>query len=236
MLKNYFAIAWRTFLRSKGYSLINILGLAIGLSACMLIGLYVHHELSFDQFNEKADRIYRVDEELKFGSNHLDLAITNATFGETARFEFQQVEQTTRLQGYGFFMVRKGDTNIKEGNVAWADSTLFDVFTLPTIAGDPKTALKEPHSIVITESVARKYFDKTDVVGQMLTINNTESRKITAVIKEIPSNSHFQFTSFVPMVEDKSASEDHWAASQNWTTYLLLKPDADPNMLTVEIK
>ena len=101
MYKSYFTIAWRTFLRSKGYSLINISGLAIGLSACLLIALYVHHELSYDRFHEKANRIYRVDSELKFGDNHMILALTNPLFGETAKADFPQIEQTTRLQWYG---------------------------------------------------------------------------------------------------------------------------------------
>jgi putative ABC transport system permease protein len=229
MYKNYFTIAWRTFLKSKGYSFINIAGLGVGLSACLLIGLYVNHELSYDRFHEKAIRIFRVSMELKFGDNHMDLAVTNPLFGETAKNEIQQIEQTTRLRWYGSFLVKKGDENIREGNVAWADSTLFDVFTLPMISGNPRTALTEPNSIVITESVARKYFDKTDVVGETLTINNTESRKITGVIKDLPSNMHFQFTSFLPIVDDKSALDGTWAGNQNWSTYLLLKEGVDVN-------
>jgi putative ABC transport system permease protein len=227
MYKNYFTIAWRTFLKSKGYSFINIAGLAVGLSACLLIGLYVKHELSYDRFHEKAPRVYRVNMELKFGDNHLDLACANPLFGETAENEIQQVELTTRLRWYGGFLVKKGNENIREGNIAWADSTLFDVFTLPMISGNPKTALTEPNSIVITESVARKYFDRTDVAGETLTINNTQSRKITGVIKDLPSNMHFQFTSFVPTIEREDALDGTWAGSQNWNTYVLLKEGAN---------
>jgi putative ABC transport system permease protein len=227
MYKNYFTIAWRTFLKSKGYSFINIAGLAVGLSACLLIGLYVKHELSYDRFHEKASRVYRVNMDLKFGDNHLGLAVANPTFGETAMNEVQQVEVSTRLQWAGGFLVKKVNENLTEGNVAWADSTLFDVFTLPMIQGNPRTALTEPNSIVITESVARKYFDRADVVGETLTINNSESRKITGVIKDIPSNMHFQFTSFLPIVERKDALEDSWGGNQNWNTYLLLKEGAN---------
>ncbi len=227
MYKNYFTIAWRTFLKSKGYSFINIAGLAVGLSACLLIGLYVKHELSYDRFHEKAARVYRVNMELRFGDNHMHLAVANPLFGETAKNEIQQVEQTTRLRWYGSFLVKKGNENIREGNVGWADSTLFDVFTLPMISGNPKTALTEPNSIVVTESVARKYFDRTDVVGEILTIDNTQSRKITGVIKDLPSNLHFQFTSFLPIIEDEYALEGTWAGSQNWNTYLLLKEGAN---------
>ncbi|MBX2917580.1 MAG: ABC transporter permease [Cyclobacteriaceae bacterium] len=229
MYKNYITIAWRTFRKSTGYSFINIAGLAVGLSACLLIGLYVQHELSFDNFHEKGARVFRVNMELKFGDNHLDLAVANPLFGETAKTEIQEVETFTRLQWYGSLLVKKGNENIKEENVAWADSTLFDVFTLPMISGNPKTALTEPHSIVVTESVARKYFDNTDVVGETLTINNTESRKITGVIKDLPSNMHIRFTSFVPIVERNDALDGTWAGSQNWNTYLLLKQNANAN-------
>lgn len=232
MYKNYFTIAWRTFLKSKGYSAINIIGLAVGLSACLLIGLYVKHELSYDRFHEKANRVYRVNMELKFGDNHLDLAVANALFGETAEIEIPQVEQTTRLQWYGSFLVKKGNENIRERNVAWADSTLFEVFTMPMLSGNPSTALKEPNSIVITESVARKYFDRADVLGETLTINNSESRKITGIIKDLPSNMHFQFTSFVPLVERDDAVDPSWAGSQNWNTYLLLKPGSNEAEVT----
>ncbi|HET7178499.1 MAG TPA: ABC transporter permease, partial [Chryseosolibacter sp.] len=227
MYKNYFKIAWRTFLKSKGYSFINITGLAVGLSACLLIGLYVQHQLSYDRFNEKADRIFRVNVEIRFGDNHLDLALANPLFGETAKNELPEVEQFTRLHWYGSFLVKKGNENIREGNVAWADSTLFDVFTLPMISGNPRTALTEPNSIVIAESVARKYFGRTDVVGETLTIDNTHSRKITGVIKDIPSNAHFPFTSFLPMIDNEYATDPTWAGSQDWSTYLLLKEGAN---------
>lgn len=235
MYKNYFTIAWRTFLKSKGYSFINIAGLAVGLAACLLIGLYVKHELSYDRFHEKAARTYRVNMELKFGDNHLELAQANPLFGKTAIDEIPQVEQATRLRWYGSFLVKKENENIREGNVAWADSTLFDVFTLPMIAGNPKTALTEPNSIVITESVARKYFNRTDVVGEILTIDNTTSRKITGVIKDLPSNMHFQFTSFIPLVEDEYARDGTWAGSQNWNTYLVLKEGANVDEVVAQL-
>jgi len=235
MYKSYFKIGWRNLVKNKGYSLINIGGLALGLTVCMLIGLYVHHELSYDQFNEKADRIYRVNTEIKFGGNHLDLAVVSSIFGETAKTELAQIEQTTRLRWYGGFLVKKGNENIQEGNVGQADSTFFEIFTLPMIYGDPKKALTEPNSIVITEFVAKKYFQSTDVLGKTLTINNTGSRKITGVIKDIPQNCHFQFTSFIPMLEDPNANEVNWAGSQNYNTYFLLKPNTDIKALTLAL-
>lgn len=236
MYKSYFIIAWRNILKSKGYTAINILGLSIGITACILIALYVQFELSFDRFNLKTDRIYRVNNEIKFGDNHLDLAVTNAIFGETALHDFSQIEQYTRLIWYGGVLVKKDDENIRESNVARADASLFEVFTLPMISGNPKTALSEPNSIVITESIARKYFGATDVAGQMLVINNVENRKVTGVIKDIPKNCHFQFNMFLPMVENEQSRENNWAGNQNWATYLLLKPGTNADALTSELK
>lgn len=235
MYKNYFIIAWRNIIRNKGYTAINILGLSIGIAACILIALYVQFELSYDRFNLKADRVYRVNNEIKFGDNHLDLAVTNAIFGETAKHDFQQIEQYARLTWYGSLLIKKGNENIREGNVAWADSTLFDVFTLPMISGNPKTALSEPNSIVITESIAMKYFGKTDVAGQTLVIDNQQIRKVTGVIKDVPTNCHFRFNLFLPLVENEYAKENNWAGGQNWNTYLLLKPGTDPDALTTEL-
>jgi putative ABC transport system permease protein len=235
MYKSYFIIAWRNILRNKGYTAINILGLSIGIAACILIALYVQFELSYDRFNLKADRVYRVNNEIKFGDNHLDLAVTNAIFGETAKHDFQQIETYARLTWYGSLLIKKGNENIREGNVAWADSTLFDVFTLPMISGNPKTALAEPNSIVITESIAMKYFGATDVAGQTLVIDNKQIRKVTGVIKDVPLNCHFRFNLFLPLVENEYAKENNWAGGQNWNTYLLLKPDTDANALVPEL-
>jgi len=235
MYKSYFKVAWRNILKSKGYTTINVLGLSIGLAACILIALYVQFELSYDRFNAKADRIYRANMEIKFGGNHMDLAVTNAIFGETALHDFPQIEQTTRLRWYGGFLVKKDNENIREGNVAWADASLFEVFTLPMISGNPKTALAEPNSIVITESIAKKYFGATDVAGQTLVINNTENRKVTGVIKDIPPNCHFQFNMFIPIVEHSESKENNWAGGQNWNTYLLLSPGTDADALVPEL-
>lgn len=236
MFRNYFLIAWRNIRKHKTFAAINVGGLSVGLAACMLIALYVWHEWSFDRFNEKVDRIYRANLEIKFGENHLDLAVTNAIFGSTAKDLFPQIEQTTRLAWYGSLLVKKGAESIKEENVAWADSSLFEVFTLPMLYGDPKTALRDPNSIVITESVARRIFGTSAVLDKTLLIDDTQSRKITGVIKDLPKNCHFQFTSYIPMVENPGSKETTWAGSQNWNTYLLLRPDADPQTLTPQLQ
>ena len=137
-----------------------------------------------------ADRIYRVDGDLQFGGNHFILAVSPDAIGPVLKKDFPQVEQYVRLRSYGGFLVKKGNENLEEKKVIYADSTLFDVFTLPLITGDSRTALVEPKSIVITEKTALKYFNTTDVVGKPLVINDTGIYKITGVIKNIPRHSH----------------------------------------------
>ncbi len=144
MIKNYFKIAFRNLWNNKGFSAINIVGLAVGLATCLLMLFYVTDELSYDKFNEKADRIYRVDGDIQFGGNHFVLAVAPDPMGPALKNDFPQVEQYVRFRGYGGLLVKKGNQNISEDKVIYADSTLFDVFTLPMIQGDPNTALKEP--------------------------------------------------------------------------------------------
>lgn len=235
MYKSFIIVAWRNFLKSKGYSTINILGLAIAMTAFMLIVLYVRHELSFDRFNVNADRIYRVNNEIKFGDNHINVAAAGASFASTAKADFPQIEATTRMHWHGSLLVKIGNERLRQQNVAYADSTLFEVFSLPIIAGNAKTALNEPNTIVLTESVARKFFGTTDVLGKTLTVDDNKTRKVSAIIKDIPSNSHFRFECFIPMIEDARSNEDIWAGGQNYSTYLLLRPDADPEALSVEL-
>jgi putative ABC transport system permease protein len=198
MIKNFIKVAVRNLVKNKFYTSINIIGLAVGLATCLLILLYVLDELSFDKYNKNAERIFRVNNEVKFGDNYFDMAVSPALLGTTMVKDFPQVEQYTRLRWYGGFLVKKGNENIQEDRIGFADSTLFDVFTLPLIAGNPKTALREPHSLVITEKIARKYFNSVDAVGKQMIINDTGNYKVTAVIEDIPRQSHFNFDMFVP--------------------------------------
>ncbi len=234
MFKNYFKTAFRSLIKNKFYTSINVIGLAVGLATCLLIMLYVLDELSYDRYNVNADRIYRVNNEIKFGDNYFDMAVAPALMGSTMVREIPQVQQYTRLRWYGSFLVKKGNENIQEGRVGFADSSLFDVFTLPMIDGDPKTALKESHSLVITETIAKKYFNSTDVVGKTMVINDTGNYKITGVIKDIPKQSHFNFDFFVPMIENNRSNEDNWL-SENWNTYILLKQNADVKQVEAQL-
>ena len=234
MIKNYFKTAWRNLYKNKGFSAINIFGLAIGIATCLLITLYVWNELSYDKYNTKADRIYRIDGDVQFAGHHWILAVTPDPIGAALKKDFPQVEQYVRFRGYGGFLVKKGAENVREDKVIYADPTVFDVFTLPMLQGNQGTALQDPHTVVITESTAKKYFNKTDVVGKTLTINDTGNYKITGVIKDIPQQSHFHFDFFVSLTESEESKQNNWL-SNNFNTYILLKPGADAKALNAQM-
>jgi putative ABC transport system permease protein len=235
MIRNYLKTAIRNLWKNKGFSAINIIGLAIGLATCLLIIIYVMDELSYDRWNPNADRIYRLDGEIKYGGNHFILAVAPAPGGPTVLRDYPEVEKEVRFRNQGGRLVRKGNQNIREDAVIFADSTLFDVFPLPVIAGDPHTALINSRTAVITEKIARKYFDAVDVVGRTLLINDSIPYKVTAVIRDMPVQSHFRFDIFLSLSELEEGKEmDNWL-SNNFNTYLLLKKGTDPRRFEAKI-
>jgi putative ABC transport system permease protein len=225
MVRNYLKVALRNLWKNKGFSAINILGLAIGLACFLLIALYVVDELSYDRFHEKANRIYRVDSEIKFGGNELNLAVTSDPMGPTLKKDYPQVEEYVRIHADGGFMFRKGNEFVREGDVIYADSTLFNVFTLPVISGSAKGALDAPNTIVISESAAKRYFTSTDVIGKSMELDDKSLFRITAVIKDLPHNSHFRPDFILPIKNDKYG----WGSylSHNFNTYIVLRPGTD---------
>ncbi|RVU02746.1 FtsX-like permease family protein [Mucilaginibacter limnophilus] len=226
MIKNYFKTAYRSLKKNKGFTIINLLGLALGLTIFMLISLYVYDELRYDRYNEKAGRIYRFNSDLKFGGNTGSYAVSPAPLAAAVRADLPEVESTVRFRMWGGAQVKKGNMNIHEHAVVFADSTLFKVFTLPMLYGNPATALKEPNTVVITEKMAGKYFGKVNVVGQTLTLNNNELYKVTGVIKDVPRQSHFDFDFYLSMSGFEDSRNESWF-SNNYNTYVLLKKTAD---------
>jgi putative ABC transport system permease protein len=228
MIKNYFKIAWRNLRKNKVYSFINIAGLAIGLSCFLLIALYVMDELSYDRYNVKADQIYRINSDIHIGGADLHIPLTSDMMGQLLKQDYPQVEEYTRIYtSSGNKLIKKGNEYIDESRVANVDSTFFNLFTLPAIEGDTKTALNEPNTVVLTESTAKKYFGSTNVLGKTIETksdNNTDY-KITAVIKDIPEDSHFHFDFLFSMKN----VDYKWnqLTSHNFYTYLLLKKGTD---------
>jgi putative ABC transport system permease protein len=228
MLKNYLAVAWRNLLKSKLYSFINITGLAIGLASFILIALYVMDELSYDKYNDKADRIYRINSDISFGGGDLHLPVTSDMMGQLLKKDYPEIEQYTRIYASdGSKLIKKNKDFIEEDRVANVDSTFFDVFSLPALSGITHTALNDPNTVVISESAAKKYFGTTDVMGKTIEIKADKNPfyKITAVIKDIPNDSHFHFDFMFSMKN----VDYNWGdlSSHNFYTYLLLKKGAD---------
>jgi putative ABC transport system permease protein len=226
MFRNYLKTAWRSLRKNKTFSILNIIGLSIGVACSLLIALYVLDELSYDRFNTQANRIYRIDEQVKFGDFNYNGTLVPALMGPVFARDFNQIAQYTRLKYNPNVVIRKDGEDIREDKAVYADSSLFDVFTLEMIAGDKKTALREPHSLVITESAARKYFASLDILGKTLLVNDTVPYKITGVIKDVPRLSHFNFDLFMPVCELPESQGTSWI-QYNFQTYLLLKPGTD---------
>ncbi|MES2647236.1 MAG: ABC transporter permease [Bacteroidota bacterium] len=227
MFRNFLKVAWRNLVKNKAFSLINIIGLATGLACFILITLYVVDELSFDRHNKHADRIFRVDSDIKIGGTVLDLAVASDPMGATLKKDYPQVEAYVRFYRNGSKLVKKGNEYISENAVIHADSTLFDVFTLPVISGDAKTALNEPNTVVITESTANKYFGNSNVIGKMLETNDNDKTlyKVTAVIRDLPKNSHLNFHLIFSMDNVEYGFGNY--LSNNFPTYVLLKDGVD---------
>ncbi len=230
MIRNYIKTAFRSLLKNKGFTVLNVLGLSLGLASCLLIIFYVVDELSYDRYNAKADRIYRVNEDLKLGENNVKYAVCMPPLAQTLKSEFPCVENTVRIKNVGLRHVKKGATNIVENNVAFADPSLFDVFTLPMINGSPATALAEPNSVVITETTAKKYFNSTNVVGKILTFDDNTLYKVTGVIRDIPRQSHFNFDFFISMSTFPDSRSTGWLQS-DYNTYVLFKKAGDHKKL-----
>jgi len=228
MFRNYLKIAFRSLRKSKGFTALNIIGLAAGLGVCLLIVLYVTDELSYDRYNVNADRIYRIDEDVYLNNTRFETATISKFFGPTLVASYPKIQQMVRFRDNGGNqLVRKGNDHILDHHFTFADSTIFKVFTLPMIAGDPNTALNNPHSIVIDESAARRYFNSTDVIGRTLEIGrNNTPLKITGVIRDMPAQSHFHFSFIRPIREAYSfndPSDNDWLSS-NYYTYILAQP------------
>ena len=219
MFKNYFKIAWRTLKKNKLYSFINIIGLTIGITSCILIGLYIGHELSYDRFHKNADRIVRVTMEYSSGGTVGKYAYTGTKVGPQFRRTFPSVDAFVRTFKFPRVVAYRSKI-FDEPNFLYADSSFFRIFSFRLLKGNPASVLRAPNQLVITESMAKKYFGNEDPVGKVLRVANDKDFMVTGVVQDIPGNSqmHFDFVaSFDPVPSER---EDWWTA--NDVTYLLL--------------
>ncbi|MEQ8684566.1 MAG: ABC transporter permease [Imperialibacter sp.] len=225
MLTNYLRIALRSLRRSKFFSLINILGLAIGICSFLLIIFFVQDELSFDKHLPHAERMYRVDMTGRFGGNEFNIAVVSAAQGPQMKEDFPEVEDYVRFRTRGYFLVKYGEDVYKEESVAYVDANVFDFFGINMISGDPVTALKEPKTLVITEALAKKLFGDDEAVGKVVKISNDQDYKITGVMAPLPQNTHFHFDILASMETLDEAKNAIWL-SQNFQTYFRLAEGA----------
>lgn len=228
MFKNYITVALRNLWRHKGFSFINIFGLSVGMTACFLIFLYVTFESSYDDFHTKANRIYRVVTDTKTPTETIKQGRTTTPIAINLKKDFDEVEEAVRFSDDAY-LVRRGEIKFQEKKTVLADSTLFNIFDFPLIAGNKKTALTEPMSIVISQSSAVKYFGKENPLGQQVLVSGAAiPATITAVMKDIPENSQIQADMFISMssfknIYGQATSDSEWTNHSNYT-YVLLKP------------
>ncbi|HEY3429402.1 MAG TPA: ABC transporter permease, partial [Cyclobacteriaceae bacterium] len=236
MLSNYFIIAWRNLRKQSFYSLINIFGLAVGVAACMIIVLFIIDELSYDKHNTKADRIYRVEADIKFGGNQFQMVYRPAPEAPELLENFPEIESVVRMRSSGTYLVKsaEGIENMKEQHVIWADSTFFKIFSVDVLEGNPNTALKEPAGIAISKKIAEKYFQGKSALGQALILDNKYHTKVTAVYETLPSTSHFHFDIIISMVGNWPIAREAQSTSfmsENFLEYVLLKEGVNPKNL-----
>jgi putative ABC transport system permease protein len=239
MFRSFLLISIRNLSRQKGYSLINILGLTLGLTVSFLIILYIFDELSYDRFHRDSDRIYRVAVTGKLGEMPLDVAVTPGPMGPTLSRELPEVEDyTVFFHVGGSQLLRANDRKFYDNHLIYADTSFFRIFTFDMEYGDPVTALKVPYSVVLTESIAKKFFGDTNPVGENILLNNQYNLTITGVIKDPPVETHLAMNllvSFETLVEQRGHHIfDDWG-NMMYYTYLKLKPFVDPDTFTSKI-
>lgn len=221
---HHWKIAYRSLSKNRFFSILNVLGLTIGLTCFLFIALYVVDELSYDRYNQYANRIFRVQTDIVMGGSELILATSADPMGELLKQDYPEVETYTRVfNSSGAKLIKKGDQFLTQSKLAHADSTYFDVFTVQAIHGDLKKALTAPNSVVINRSMAVKYFGTTDVVGKSLETNDNGSTiyNITGVMEDFPKTAHFR-PDFLFSMQNARYNFGQ-LLSHNFHTYLLLK-------------
>jgi putative ABC transport system permease protein len=239
MIKNYIKIAFRNLFKDRFYSLLNILGLSIGITTSMLIMLFISDEMSYDKFHDHANDIYRIITRGKLGDQQvMNVAVTGAPVAETIKSYIPEIQSVTRLQPEEL-VITHNEESFKEDKVFLADSTFFDVFSFKFLEGDRHQALTDPFSIVMTEETAIRYFgqkavERGDVVGQLLKTGN-DTYAVTGIMENVPHNSHFEFDMLVSMSSQPDANNPIWI-NMNYYTYVKMATGTDPANLDDKLR
>ncbi|NQV73236.1 ABC transporter permease [bacterium] len=236
MFKNLLQTSLRNLSSKKGFSFLNVGGLAIGLSCFILIGLFVQNELSYDLHNEKADQIHKMGLHLFLDGTESNFAVVAAPVARGLLDEFPEVEASTRFSKNGVPVLRYENKAFSEEDFYWADSTVFDVFTIPFVVGDRKTALTGPYTIVFTESMAEKYFGKEDPIGKVVTMDGRQDYTVTGVVKDAPEASHAHYDFLGSSSSREMSNNTSWATQNNFGTYFVLNPSVSASEFQEKLK
>ncbi|MFH1944745.1 MAG: ABC transporter permease, partial [Acidobacteriota bacterium] len=238
MFLSYIKTAFRNLRKYKGYSFINIAGLAVGIACCILILLWVQDELSYDGFHDKADRLHRVVEEQTYaGGDTLKVAVTPAPLAPALKEEFPEIEAVCRYTQAPRFLVRYGENQFYESGLAMADPPFLTMFSFPLVKGDPAQVFRQINSMVLSESMVKKYFGDEDPIGKTLRLENMFDLIVTGVMEDVPENSHLQFDSVMPfkLLEFGGQRLDQWG-NNSYYTYIELTENADPKAADQKIR
>ena len=237
MLKSYLKVALRHLRRQKGYAFINIFGLALGLACCLLIGLYLWGELSYDRHHEHADQIYRVGLNRIYPSETVRWAPVAPAVAAGVKDAYPEVAAVTRLApGLDPVVVRHGNERVEEDGVLHVDPSFFDVFSAPFLRGDPEHALSEPDAVVLTEETAHRYFGEANAVGETLVFYDTLSATVTGVVATPPSTSHFSYDFLRPLSLEDARMETLWTSAFFFYTYARLHEGASAEALEAKFR
>ena len=236
MLKNYFKVAFRSLLRNKGFSVINILGLAIGMASAAIILLWVQNEVSYDRFHNKDKRLFEIwQNDLRDGALQSGTP-TPQLLGPALKKDYPEIENTARIGWNQYILFGYQNKSVKV-NGTWADPSFLTMFSFPLIKGDPKTALLDPHSVVLTQSAAKKLFGDENPMGKVLKFDNQENFMVTGIMKDVPNNTQFdfEFLNSSAFLESKGWIDADWT-DVSIRTFVLLKPNATATEVTEKIK
>jgi putative ABC transport system permease protein len=236
MLKNYLKVILRNIRKHKGYSFINITGLAIGMACCLLISIWVLDELSYDRFHTNASLLYRVEEDQQYSGRVFHVTVTPHPLGPALVEEIPEIVDATRYVWSGGLLFRYGEKAFFEYLIRAVDPSFFQMFTFPFIKGDKNRALESAHSLVISEDIAEKYFGEKDPLGKVITVNNTHEFKVDGVVKNVPHNSIFQFDALIPYAFLETIGRTNLEFGNNSIgTYVQLSPNATMDQVNAKI-
>lgn len=230
MLKNYLKIAFRNLWRQKTFSLLNLLGLCLGITAALVLFFYIQFELSYESFHEKKDRIFRVTEEFAWAGNYIHFPMNSGLLGPRLEKDLPPIEWATRIRHYSGQLVNQGNKKLYLEQSYFVDSSFLKVFTYPLKTGNPNNCLKNPNSAVLTIKTAEKIFGTTEnIMGKTFKLENRYTMKVTGLMQEIPDNTELTADAFfsISSLDPKEAMLDSWGSFSNLSTFVLLEKNVD---------